>query len=312
MDAVLPLTLRDLARSALLFESLERHVRGLDELLVVLPASDVSRFRSPSRLRVRAVSELEIVPELALFPAVDGWYRQQLVKLGAADWVRSDFYLTLDADVIATRTASLEGFCGAGRAPCYVDYADLHPKWYAAATELLGLPLPRAGISHNVTPAILHRAAVRSLTQHLTRRWQRREFSPGLRGLKQRAASAWAAMSPQVRGWAALLASSSPWSEYSLYYSFLEATGQFDDYHYESHRALYDPQRSLWHAEHFDGWNPEPAFLGNAPPFFIVVQSNTGIELARLRARLEARHRPPLSAAGPQDQARREFGELLR
>ena len=52
----------------------------------------------------------QICPELAADPDTfhefprrnKGWYRQQLLKLGAATHVGSPFYMTLDSDVIFT------------------------------------------------------------------------------------------------------------------------------------------------------------------------------------------------------------------
>ena len=51
MDAVLPLTARDVERSDLLLRSLERHVTGISTLLVIMPPADISRFRPPATER---------------------------------------------------------------------------------------------------------------------------------------------------------------------------------------------------------------------------------------------------------------------
>lgn len=291
MDAVLPLTLRDVPRSHMLLRSLDRSVRGLRRVLVVMPDAEVASFR-PCRhahFELVVLSELQLLPELRRLDAVGGWYRQQLVKLAAADWVQSACYLTLDADVIATRSVCLDALCVGGRAPCYIDHADLHPRWYRAARALLDMRLPRAGISHNVTPCILQAEAVRGLCQHLTRRWQRRDFCAGLRGLKQRVAwwRAAAAGGGAGRGWVQLLAASAPWSEYSLYYSFLEASGQFERHHHEARHALYEVERSVWFAEQFDSLQPQLLFAGDGPPYFVVVQSNTRLSHAVIAARFE-------------------------
>ena len=46
-----------------------------------------------------------------------GWLTQQIVKLAMAERVESDFYLTLDADVICTRTVII-GWCAMGERRC--------------------------------------------------------------------------------------------------------------------------------------------------------------------------------------------------
>jgi len=294
MDAVLPLLLRDLPRFELLYRSLRRQVRGLDRILVVVPDRELEQVRAglPSgELELRLLPEFELVPELRVLTRLPGWYRQQLVKLEAARLVQGDFYLTLDADLIATRPVDLEEVCAGGTAPCAVTHRDLHPRWYEGAEALIGSRLPRQGISHAVTPTILHREAVAALTQHLDQRWTLGRYSSGLRGLKQRLGHAYVAVggAGELRGklqpWRLLLCCSRPWSEYSLYYSFLEWSGRFERYHHETAEALYATERSIWFAQDREAFRP--ALLGVDGPPFVVLQSTAGIPLETLRAWVE-------------------------
>jgi hypothetical protein len=297
MDAVLPLLLRDLPRFELLYRSLRRHVRGLDRVLVVVPDRELEQVRAGlprGELELVVLPEFELVPELRVLSRLPGWYRQQLVKLEAATRVRSDFYLTLDADLIATRPVNLEEVCAGGTAPCAVTHQDLHPRWYAGAEALIGGRLPRQGISHAVTPTILHREAVNALTQHLDQRWTLGRYSAGLRGLKQRLGHAYVAvtgvaMGRELRGklrpWRLFLSCSRPWSEYSLYYSFLEWSGHFERYHHETAEALYAPERSIWYERDLPAFRP--GLLGLDGPPFVVLQSTAGIPLDTLRAWVE-------------------------
>jgi hypothetical protein len=65
-----------------------------------------------------------------------------------------------------------------------------------------------------------------------------------------------------------------------LYYTFLEARGSFERYHFYAPYCLYDGASSLWSAKNAelpDDWDPAKAFVGEGPPWFLVVQSNTGI-----------------------------------
>jgi hypothetical protein len=262
----------------------------LDRILIVAPDDQVAAMRLPQvpgGAALRVVSELELVPELQLFTAVNGWYRQMLVKLAAAEWLDSAFYLTLDADVVATRAVDLNALCESGRAPCAVAFENWHPRWYAGAEALIGAPLPRRGISHGVTPTILHREGVRALCAHLDQRWKERRHSPGLRGIKQRLGHAytWLARKSEFAPWRALLCCSSPWAEYALYFSFLEWTGRFEQYHRETHEALYAAERSVWHPQDVANWNPSK-WTGEGPPF-IVLQSTAGIPIEVFRTWVE-------------------------
>lgn len=295
IDAVLPLTLRDLDRAGLLFESLARRFRGLGTLWIVCPDVEVRVLdrclrELASGLNVRVEAEGNLVPELRLVPLLKGWYRQQLVKLAIHERVRTDLYLTLDADVICTKRVCPERLAPNRLAPCHVIERDLHPDWYDASESVLELSALRRGVLHNVTPALLHRDGVAALARYLEERARRGAFSNGVRGLKQRLAFARARASAgaAMAGWRLLLAGGAPWTEYALYYTFLEATGLFGRFHEYSSTCIYDVERSVWRADRagFDGWDPSPSFSGEDAPWFVVVQSNTAIAPERVRAKL--------------------------
>lgn len=312
VDAVLPLTARDLPRSELLLGSLERYVSGLGTLYVVVPDAQLATCKAgltafvegrrdqPGRRSVahmgpggsaggfelRVIPELSLTPELALFPRMDGWHKQQLIKLAMGLEIARPRYLTFDADIVATRRLELREVVVDGKAPCFIDHADLHPRWYVNSEALLGQPLARGGISHNVTPTMLSQEAVRKLAAYFEARYQRGAWAGGWRGLKQRTAKLRFATRAGVAGWRMFLAAGLPWTEYALYYSFLEAHGLFDRYHFEAAHPLYDGDRSVWFVEDFEGWDPTPLFAGEGPPYFVVLQSNTGIGVEAVRARL--------------------------
>lgn len=293
MDAVLPLTSRDVERFEILWSSLERFVTGLDTLWIVVPEHQHEQLRArlPTKHRlggrVRLESELDFLPTLRAFPKTHGWYRQMLLKLQAARRVQSQYYLTLDADVVACRAVDLDQLCSGGKAPCHVDHQDLHPKWYEAAADVLGSPLPRRNVSHGVTPAILHAPSVQSLLETVATRWRQGAYCGGLRGLKQRFGKAlvWLKRA-QVDPAIAYLCWSRPWAEYALYFSYLELTDQFTGHFEEVTEGIYGVEGSVWHADSFSAWDPSPQFAGSGPPYFMVVQSNASIPVEQIKARL--------------------------
>lgn len=314
IDAVLPLTLRDLPRAELLLTSLERFARGLDTLSVVVPDAQLAEIEAglrafiakrvgvegrasvaglseagPAGFRLQLVPELQLAPELALFPRLGGWSKQQLIKLAMGQEVTRPFFLTLDADVVATRPLSPGLLLKDGKAPCGVDHADLHPRWYRDAEAMLRQPLARGGISHNVTPALLSRAGVRALAEHFGACYAEGRFGRGaLRAMRQRYAKLRFGGRPGLAAWRLLLTAGFPWTEYSLYYSFLEAKGLFERFHFESERSLYDGDRSVWFVDDFDAWDPAPLFAGEGPPYFVVLQSNTGVPIEAFSEKLAA------------------------
>ncbi len=289
LEAVLPLIPRDLERFTMLARSLERNFPALGRILVVVP----DRFRdemmetvrrAAGGLAVEIVPEGRWVPEMESFRHLPGWYKHQLVKLAAAEFVASPYYLTLDADVICTRPTTIDDLLPGGKSACFVIREDLHPDWYAGAEAVLGLSASRRGILHNVTPVVWSKAGVLELIDHLNGVARRRAYAGGLRGVQQRFFFAMHAIGAHRKEppWRAWLAASRPWSEYSMYFTLLEATGRFERYHFDSDYCIYDIDRSVWWKADFDRWDAAPLFEGSGPPYFAVIQSNTHVPTAHV------------------------------
>lgn len=292
IDAVLPLVRADLDRAQLLLDSLKRYASGLGTLFVVVPEHEKQAIHasisSQPGLRIELLSEQEVAPELQHLAGVRGWHKQQLVKLAIVDHLHTDFYLTFDADVIATRAFSPELLCPDGKAPCCILHERSHQDWYRDAARMLERPLHRQDILHNVTPVVMAREGVRALSEHFELRYQRGQWASGLRAVRQRFEKLRLRGTPGLAGWRLFLASGLPWTEYALYYSFLEAYELFDRWHEEVPFPIYDVDRSLWKADApgFARWSPGPLFSGEGPPFFAVLQSNTQIPPAEIREKL--------------------------
>lgn len=294
LDAVLPLTLRDAARAELLFLSLTKNFSGLRRIWVVCPDAEVQAIRTryaalslPFELRIEP--ELGIVPEFSLQVRQSGWFRQQMIKLAIHERIEGELYLTLDADVICARPVSAAQLTGSGRGACFTFSAPELAYWYARIEDVLRVSIRHSGITHNVTPALLHKEGVNALRRHIEAMIGRGQYSRGWRGIKQR----WHLFANRQRtdyaAWRIFLMAARPWTEYALYYTFLETANLFDRYH-ERTACIYDIDRSLWHADNGElpaDWNPAPAFVGEGPPWFVVAQSNTGISPENIRLKIE-------------------------
>ena len=287
LEGVLPLILADYRRFEILNASLERFFPDLRTIYVIVPDADLRALEVRIRNgRYRLVSELTVVPEFRLYPGVSGWMKQQLVKLAATKLVRSDWFLTLDADVICAKNVRVRDLIIENRSACFAwqetEGVSEYARWYRGAERLLRLPRP--GVIHNVTPCVLNRAAVNQLQAYLRDLAYRKPFRLGRRALftlLARLAEAFLSSESVVRRhlspWRLLLLSDPGWTEYSLYFTFLEGTGRFDDYHFRSEHPLFSRYSSLWFEEDIAGWDPSPAFSARDPAFFLVVQSSTGI-----------------------------------
>jgi len=69
-----------------------------------------------------------------------GWYFQQILKLGMADWVETDYYLVVDADTVFLRDVPL--FNGAEK-PLYATGTEYHKPYFDVFERLLGFSAKR-------------------------------------------------------------------------------------------------------------------------------------------------------------------------
>ena len=113
-------------------------------------------------------------------------------------------------------------------------------------------------MNYGVTPSILNRNGVLALCRHIESRF--------------------------IGNWRTALIRNTPWTEYTLYHTFLEGEGLWDRYHINGgSNAVYDTYASLWRKR--DNWNITDALAGSAR--FIVIQSTTGIPVEDILERIE-------------------------
>ena len=268
IDAVLPLTMKDFERFRILYMSMQ-HFKCLGRCWVVVPDLEFEKLNSLiNDERIRVIPETRLVPEFHFFPKTPGWYKQQLIKLSASEIVDTDFYLTLDADVICVKDIAFSDLVVDGKGMTRRIKEDIHRRWYKWAERVTGLP--RSGLTHGVTPALFNKKAMFGLHSYLSKKIN----------IAFQAISKILPRQLLIRNyfgsWKSFLLRNLPWTEYSLYNTYLEATGLFDEYHFDGGEySIYN--NSVWDKESFDSWQPHKSFNGTGNFFFSIVQSNTGI-----------------------------------
>lgn len=289
LDAVLPLTLKDYDRFTILHKSIELFCPGLIRTCwIVTPDQDFAEINN--RIddgKYQVISESSLVPEFKLFSKTGGWYKQQVIKLAIAQKIVTEFYLTLDADVICVKPVVFSDLVKNGKALCYALKTDIFPEWYKGSERVLHLK--RSGRFHNVTPTILSKEAVIQLQNHLSN-LSNLSSNPQLNSYSKSKKikilllkalsfilSKKSKTSKLLNSWKSYLLRNLPWTEYALYYTYLEATNLFDKYHILADTCIYSTNKSIWAKDDIASWKAEECFTGERDFFFCIAQSNTQI-----------------------------------
>eukprot|EP01041_Mallomonas_annulata_P009798 gene9798-20386_t len=166
---ILPLAIDDLSRCTLLLESLTMAREGtVSELLVIVP----DRQYSPIRKALIGFQPdfpflTSIINESALFTSVNKdqilkrsypYALQMAIKLLVARVVRTDFYMTLDADLVLLRPwTSSDLLRGSAALYRHEGRMGVHPHWWTGSEEILQLRVQQPEQQgFGVTPALLN------------------------------------------------------------------------------------------------------------------------------------------------------------
>ncbi|KAM3096350.1 DUF6492 family protein [Phormidesmis sp. 146-35] len=297
IDAVLPLTLKDYPRFEILDKSFKRFFKDLGKCWIVTPDREFEQIRDLIQDdRYCVIAESSLVPEFkifcgsrfSIFKSVPGWYKQQIIKIAIADKIETDFYLTLDADVICTKPVYYSDLVQNEKGVCFIHSVERNTQtdWYGWAEQVLKLKSRHRDLLHNVTPAVLSKQGIFELRDYLSQIYQQLKFPGTKREVRATLLKFYAQFLPkdslrrsQLLGWRSFLSVSIPWTEYGLYYIFLEETDRFDRHHIRIENCLYAEDDSVWYKEGFDSWDVDKVFSPDSSHFFVVVQSWLNLEV---------------------------------
>ena len=213
----MPVSGADFRRCCWCLASLEKFFPSLGPVSVIFPDVEAQVFQAlPKRFSfVRLIPESDVLLQQQVSwlhrlagryqPSCVGWYRQQILKLGFARLAQSDFYLTMDADILCTRATRVGDLFCAGKARV-VRHEMCHWWWYRISAWVLGMTT--VSEEYSITPVLFRTATATELLAHLG-------------GGRE-------AHHPQ---WIRRLGNAVGWTEYSLYFTFLENQGRLRDYY---------------------------------------------------------------------------------
>src|SRR3989339_1555998 len=273
LTAVLPLKIQsnqvstDLDRaSILLFPSFEKFWMDKEslEFLIIVPASDKNlvekRLRNVTSFPVRIVSDDELIPNLN---GTSGWYKQQILKLEAANWVETKCFITLDVDNILIKPTGCRDLFSNNKPIFRQEPASLHYTWWLASKKILksNISFDQNELMLGVTPEILYKDVCIELLKDIA---SRNFVSDPLKFLLS-------------------ISSSVPWTEYTLYWLYLMEKDLTNELYSFSESDLY---QGIWVNEDFGGARIKTlrSIVNKSNSIFLVVQSTLDLDPRSLYA----------------------------
>ena len=248
---------------ALGLPSLQRFIEKSCILELIVIASKRDIYKISKHLTALCVFSFRIVDEDQLCPAIAGsrgWSKQQILKLAIALLIETEWYLIIDSDVICTRQVDYTDLIQGGRAIWQKEQASEHLSWWRGSENVLQMPTavcPDEPV-FGVTPALMHTESVTQLICRIHEIYSGSDWS------------------------VTLLKSTEPWTEYTLYWTYLLYCNQRHSLYAESETTLYLAD-SIWNKDQLselgDDWFKK-AFDPSAKYFFLVFQSNMNIPLS--------------------------------
>lgn len=277
ISAVLPLRIGRSERKGarlddILFASVEKFCPDLfEKFFVVCPSNqtgmlsdDLRKWRS---LPIEIIDEKTLIPKLKDHPFARGWIKQQLIKLGIANICKTPFFITFDADVFCTKPLDADSLLPGGKAMLQPFHR--YRKWWRSSANILETDPRLDAPGMAVTPAILATAVCRELISDLSNEthWIDRLLSKRSKFSLHRLMGSHQNYS---------------WSEYALYYLYLEKNNLINKYHCIVNNSMIS-SKSIWtDVTKIDDWDAEFVFKRDSA-FFCVIQSTAQIHIeARL------------------------------
>jgi hypothetical protein len=293
---------QDLQRALLLLETFDQFFdkECLEQFIIVTPGKDTSLIRQAIKSRednlsITFIDENEICPEFKSNPDTtnlwpkpnQGWVKQQLLKLAIHEYVKTSFYMTLDADIVFVKNFDTASLIQNGKSALNVQREEDFANLYCPETALHEVKVRQYRYKriepilqcqrkeqylnqwYGETPVMLNGQIVKSLVNHIESTW----------GIP----------------WRRLLLEKLPWTEYPLYFLFAEDQGILEDYYVPGNvdsvlrltESLWLPADQYRHPRNLSTWDPGLTFGNQREGIAIAVQSYLGYSVEKVASKIQ-------------------------
>ena len=233
----------------------------LDQLYIVTPSHQQRLIKKECQnidfIKINILAEEDFFPEFTKF-SYWGYRKQMLIKLGAVRLVETEFFLTLDSDIICLKKITPEELIVDGKALLNYENKKEHPDWWKASAEILSFPLSEDSSGMGVTPAILSSTICKYIIEEIENKFQKN----------------WISVLINIKN-------NLFWTEYSLYFLCAQKKNCLTRYHLEyldeRNIKLIDDNYTVWSSKQIKKLQTNQFLLPSG--LFAVLQSSTKITL---------------------------------
>lgn len=281
------LMLNDLDRAQIfLLHSFRKFVDPniIEKIIIIIPPNEFEKVTQTLKpfatyLPIEFKSDDDICPELSSYSGW-GWFKQQILKLVISNFVDTELYFTLDADMLFTRKVGYSDFVVNGKPQINLQLSIEHTSWWENTSKLMGYDFSTYQVEEfepSFTPVLMKTIFVRELMEKIKEKSGDKLWISYLMDI---------AIEGEYNG------SKIMWTEYCLYYLFVqyEKGGIKNNYHFDkdnSYNFFVGP--SIWNQEMFYNLTEEGVaemFDPNRYHFVVVVQSFIEVPVEKIVEKL--------------------------
>lgn len=223
------------------------------EFLIIVPAAEKNiveeRLKNFTSFKIQYISDEEILPN---YNGANNWYKQQVIKLVASKIVQTEFYITLDADLMLVKPTSLGDLFLNGKPVYQQEQVAKHPDWWLASKKVLksNIMFDLTTVMIGVTPEILYTDLPKNLLIEIS---LRNSVDDPIKYLLT-------------------ISETLPWSEYTLYWLYLLEKYKVEDKYVIQNSNFYS---GFWVDSDFESSRVKSirSALNNPTIRFIIIQS---------------------------------------
>ena len=259
ISAVLPIAVWDFERSKILFRSLNKYFdsESIEIIYIAFPEKEKMQKMLQAlgfKFNYKIIHENDIIPnrDHRIFKRTRGWLRQQIVKMYISKFLNTQFYICMDSDIICKKPTKYDDLIVEGKPKVNMEPKSLHKVWWKDAIKVLKIdnPITTEGMSSSTNIFITEE--VLALIDYIEKIYKKSFIMTLCNWI-----------------WTKSRVFNVRWTEYKLYWSFIEYRNKVNDY--KTNDVVWG--ESIWKCTEYVNEELFKSILTSTEGYFTICQS---------------------------------------